>query len=76
MTRKKRFADGGTIAVGTYSPQAPTSASPTVDRSQTTNEVLDNMQQANTPTIAAKKGGYIKSADGVAQRGKTRGKYV
>lgn len=25
-------------------------------------------------TVAAKRGGYVKSADGLAQRGKTRGK--
>ena len=78
--RKKRFSDGGqtggTLAVGAYMPQAPTSASPIVDRSQTTREVLDGMQQANTPTLMAKKGGYIKAADGIALRGKTRGKYV
>jgi hypothetical protein len=78
--RKKRFAlggpTGGTIAVGAYTPQAPTSSSPTVDRSQTTREVLDTMQQANTPTLTAKKGGYVESADGCACRGKTRGKYV
>ena len=74
--RKKRFATGGDIAVGAYMPQAPTSASPTVDRSQTTREVLDGMQRANTPTLMARKGGFVKAADGCACRGKTRGKYV
>ena len=77
MKRAKRFAGGGgTIAVGAYMPQAPTSSSPTVDRSQTTQEVLNSMQQANTPTLTAKKGGYIKAADGCATRGKTKGRYV
>lgn len=28
------------------------------------------------PEVAKRKGGYIKSADGIAQRGKTRGKLV
>jgi len=73
--RKKRFATGGDIAVGAYMPQAPTSSG-MVDRSQTTREVLDNMQTANTPVMRAKKGGYVKAADGCACRGKTRGKYV
>ena len=79
MAKRKRFSDGGqtggTLAVGAYTPQAPTSAT-SVDRSQTTREVLDNMQDANNPTIMAKNGGYIKSADGIAVRGKTRGRYV
>lgn len=73
--RKKRFATGGDIAVGAYTPQAPTSSG-VVDRSQTTREVLDNMQQSNTSTLMAKKGGYVKSADGCACRGKTKGRYV
>lgn len=75
MTRKKRFADGGSLVVGADQPQPPTSSG-TVDRSQTTREVLSNMENANNPTIMAKKGGYIKAADGCACRGKTRGKYV
>lgn len=75
MKRAKRFALGGDIAVGAYMPQAPVSSGG-VDRSQTTREVLDSMQQANTPTIMVKKGGYVKSADGCACRGKTRGRYV
>ncbi len=73
--RKKRFATGGDIAVGAYAPQAPISSG-MVDRSQTTREVLDNMQTANTPVMRVKKGGYVKAADGCACRGKTRGKYV
>lgn len=77
MKRAKRFSNGGgTIAVGAYMPQAPTSASPTVDRSQTTQEVLDSMQKSNTPTLSAKKGGYVKAADGCAVKGKTKGKYL
>ena len=75
MTRKTRYSDGGTLMVGAYQPQPPTSAG-TVDRSQTTREVLDTMQNANNPTIMAKKGGFVKAADGCACRGKTRGKYV
>jgi hypothetical protein len=70
---KKRFSDGGTISVGAYKPQ-PSQLSGGVDRSQTTNEVLDSMQQANTPMLMAKKGGYIKAADGIAKRGRTKGK--
>ena len=73
--RKKRFATGGDIAVGAYAPSAPTSSG-VVDRSQTTREVLDGMQTSNTPVLRAKKGGYVKSADGKALRGKTRRKYV
>ena len=77
MKRAKRYATGGgTIAVGAYMPQTPSYASPTVDRSQTTQEVLDTMQKSNTPTITAKKGGYVKAADGCAVRGKTKGKYL
>ena len=66
---------GGTIPVGAYMPQAPSSAGP-FDRTQNTTEVLNNMQQANSPVAKMKKGGYVKSADGIAQRGKTRGKYL
>jgi hypothetical protein len=77
VKRAKRFAGGGgTIAVGAYMPQSPTYSSPTVDRSQTTQEVLDFMQKSNSPTLMAKKGGYIKAADGCAIRGKTKGKYI
>lgn len=68
-------ATGGTIPVGGGAPSAPTSAGP-VDRSQTTREVLDNMDEANNPIMRAKKGGFVKSADGIAKRGKTRGRYV
>ena len=75
MAKAKRFADGGTLAVGAYMPQAPTSAG-VADRSQTTNEVLNNMDAANSPVVRAKNGGYVKSADGIAVRGKTRGRYV
>ena len=75
MGRKTRYADGGSLVVGAYQPQPPTSAG-AVDRSQTTSEVLNNMQSANNPTIMAKKGGYIKAADGCVTRGKTRGKLV
>ena len=74
--RAKRYADGGgTIAVGAYAPSAPTSSG-VVDRSQTTREVLDNMQQSNNPVLMAKKGGYVKAADGCACRGKTKGRYL
>jgi len=66
---------GGMISVGAYMPQAPSSAGP-FDRTQNTSEVLDGMQQANSPVNKMKKGGYVKSADGIAKRGKTRGKYV
>ena len=77
MKRAKRFAGGGgTIAVGAYMPQSPAYSSPTVDRSQTTQEVLDFMQKSNSPTLMARKGGYIKAADGCAIRGKTKGKYI
>jgi hypothetical protein len=72
---KKRYSDGGSIAVGAYTPQAPSLSGP-FDRSQNTREVLDGLQSANNPVISAKKGGYIKSADGIAKRGKTRGKYL
>ena len=66
---------GGTIPVGAYMPQAPSSAGP-YDRTQNTSEVLDGMQSANSPVLRAKKGGYVKSADGIAKKGKTRGRYV
>lgn len=69
----KKFAEGGTIEVGADKPKPP-HLSDGVDRSQTTSEVLDSMQQANTPMLMARKGGYIKSADGCAKRGKTKGK--
>ena len=59
--------------VGSVQPQPPSSAMP-VDRSKTTQEVLDDLQSSNSPTIAVRKGGYIRSADGIAKRGKTRGK--
>jgi hypothetical protein len=72
---KKRYSDGGSIAVGAYTPQAPSLSGP-FDRSQNTREVLDGLQSSNTPVINAKKGGYVKAADGIAKRGKTRGKYL
>ena len=67
------------LAVGAYTPQPPTSA--TTDQTQdttqdTTQDVMNDMQRANTPTIYARKGGYVKSADGKAKRGKTRGRIV
>jgi len=34
------------------------------------------MQQSNNPVLMAKKGGYVKSADGCAKRGKTKGRYL
>lgn len=72
---KKRYSDGGSIAVGAYTPQAPSLSGP-FDRTQNTREVVDNMQASNSPVIRAKKGGYVKSADGIAKKGKTRGKYL
>ena len=75
MPKVKRFAMGGTLAVGSGSPQPPV-YSGMVDRSQTTREVLDGMNEANNPVMTAKKGGYVKSADGVAVKGKTRGRYL
>ena len=65
----------GSLAVGSGSPATPVYAG-MVDRSQTTREVLDSMDEANNPVLKAKKGGYVKSADGKALRGKTRGRYV
>jgi hypothetical protein len=56
-------------------PQAPSSAGP-FDRAHNTREVLDGMEQANNPVVKMKKGGYVKSADGIAKKGKTRGKYL
>ena len=76
MKRAKRFADGGTLAVGAGTPQAPVYSSGMADRSQTTQEVLGTMDEANNPVIKAKKGGFVKAADGKALRGKTRGRYV
>ena len=72
---KKRYADGGTIAVGANIPQAPSLSGP-FDRAQNTREVVSDIQASNTPVINAKKGGYVKAADGIAKRGKTRGKYL
>ena len=66
---------GGAIPVGAYMPQAPSSAGP-FDRAVNTREVLSNMAQSNVPVDKMKKGGYVKSADGIAKKGKTRGKYV
>ena len=66
---------GGAIPVGAYMPQAPSSAGP-FDRTANTREVLDGMQQANSPVLKMKMGGYVKAADGIAQKGKTRGKYL
>ena len=67
--------NGGSIPVGSGTPQAPV-YSGMVDRSQTTREVVAGMDEANNPVIRAKKGGYVKSADGIAKRGKTRGRYL
>lgn len=66
---------GGAISVGAYMPQAPSSSGP-FDRTQNTQEVLNGMQQANNPVLKMRKGGYVKSADGIAKKGKTKGKYV
>lgn len=76
MKKVKRLNVGGVaIPVGAYMPQAPSSSGP-FDRTANTREVLDNMQQTNSPVLRAKKGGYVKSADGIAKRGKTKGKLV
>lgn len=73
--RAKRYAEGGhTLTVGGYMPPAPTSSG-TVDRSQTTQEVLNDLQTSSTPAMRMRKGGYVKAADGIAKRGKTRGVY-
>ena len=73
MKKAKRFDVGGSIAVGAYMPQSPSSAGP-FDRTQNTREVLDGLQGASNPVLKMRKGGYVKSADGIAQRGKTKGK--
>ena len=74
MKKTKRYADGGSaISVGAYMPQSPSSAGP-FDRTQNTREVLDGLQETSNPVLKMRKGGYVKSADGIAKRGKTRGK--
>jgi hypothetical protein len=76
VKKTKRLNVGGmAIPVGAYMPQSPSSAGP-FDRTANTREVLDGMQQANNPVLRVKKGGYVKSADGIAKRGKTKGKLV
>ena len=76
MPKAKRFATGGSLAVGVGAPQAPVYSNGMPDRSQTTQEVLSSMDAANNPVLTAKKGGFVKSADGKAVRGKTRGRYL
>lgn len=66
---------GGSVSVGAYMPQTPSSAGP-YDRTYHAREVLDGVEQANTPVLKVRKGGYVKSADGIAKKGKTRGKYL
>jgi len=75
VKKVKRFDAGGSIAVGAYMPQSPSFAGP-FDRTQNTREVLDELQNSNNSVLKMRKGGYIKSADGIAKRGKTRGKLV
>ena len=75
MAKAKRFAMGGTIPVGVGAPQAPVYAGG-VDHPQTTQEALTSMDAANNPVLKAKKGGYVTAADGIALRGKTRGKVL
>jgi hypothetical protein len=56
-------------------PQAPSSSGP-FDRTLGTREVLDSLENVSNPVLRAKKGGYVKAADGIAKRGKTKGRLV
>lgn len=61
--------------MGARMPSVPSMSSP-FDRTLQSREVIDNTQNMGTGVIKVKKGGYIKAADGCAQRGKTKGRLV
>jgi hypothetical protein len=72
--RAKRFAaGGGPITVGgDSSAQAPSAQM--LNAPPITQEVLSDPR--SSPVMRAREGGYIKSADGKAMRGKTKGRLL
>ena len=81
--KKKRYADGGIVA--NQNPQQPTypfqqantSAASKPEVQQTVNvQPQANPAQPMMQTRMMRKGGYVKVADGIAQRGKTKGRLV
>ena len=81
--KKKRYADGGIVA--NQNPQQPTypfqqantsaSSKPEVQQTFNVQPQVNAPQPTGQPT-AMRKGGYVKAADGIAKRGRTRGKLV
>jgi hypothetical protein len=72
--RAKRFAaGGGPITVGGES-SIPDDPSANVTVTPISQEVLRPI--GAPPMMKAKKGGYVKAADGRAIRGKTKGRYL
>ena len=72
--RAKRFAaGGGPITVGGVS-STPMDASSDAVGTPISQEVL--RAPGDGPIMRAKKGGYVKAADGRAIRGRTKGKYL
>lgn len=81
--KKKRYADGGIVA--NQNPQQPTypfqqanttaASKPEVQQTFNVQPQVNAVQPVGQPK-AMRKGGYVKVADGIAQRGKTRGRLV